>query len=56
MPLNISRFGNFGQTVVRRQILDPLVGLGFFIGAIEIFQRERHVVDETLQQIRQIPA
>ena len=39
-----------GQAVVRRQILDPLVGPGLFIGAIEILQRERYVVDEPLQQ------
>ena len=39
-----------GQAVVRRQILDPLVGLGLFVGAVEILQCERHVVDEPLQQ------
>ena len=39
-----------GQAVVRRQILDPLVGLGLFVGAVEILQCKRHVVDEPLQQ------
>ena len=40
-----------GQAVVRRQIFDPLVGPGLFVGAVEILQRERHVVDEPLQQL-----
>ena len=40
-----------GQAVVRRQILDPLVGLGLFVGAVEILQRKRNVVDEPLQQL-----
>ena len=39
-----------GQAVVRRQIFDPFVGLGLFVGAIEILQRERHVVGQPLQQ------
>ena len=40
-----------GQAVVRREIFDPFVGPGLFVGAIEILQRERHVVDEPLQQL-----
>jgi hypothetical protein len=43
-----------GQTVVRRQILDPFVGLGLFIGAVEILQCERNVADEPLQQLRKL--
>ena len=39
-----------GQAVVRRQIFDPLVGPGLFVGAVEILQRERHVVGQPLQQ------
>ena len=42
--------GQTGQAVVRRQILDPLVGPGLFVGAVEILQRKRHVVGEPLQQ------
>ena len=39
-----------GQAVVRGQIFDPLVGPGLFVGAVEILQRERHIVGEPLQQ------
>ena len=39
---------------MRGQILDPLVGPGLFIGAVEILQRERYVVDEPLQQFGEL--
>jgi hypothetical protein len=42
------------QAVVRRQIFDPLIGLGLFVGAVEILQCERNVVDEPLQQLRKL--
>ena len=38
------------QAVMRGQIFDPLIRLGLFVGAVEILQRERHVVGEPLQQ------
>ena len=43
--------GQVGQAVMRRQIFDALVGLRLFVGAVEILQRERHVVGEPLQQL-----
>ena len=42
--------GQVGQAVVRRQIFDAFVRPGLFVGAVEILQRERHVVGEALQQ------
>ena len=38
--------GQPGQAVVRREIFDPLVGPGLFVGAIEIVERERDVVGQ----------
>ena len=35
---------------MRRQILDPLVGLRLLVGAVEILQCKGHIVDEPLQQ------
>ena len=39
-----------GQAVMRGEIFDALVRLLLFVGAFEIFQRERHVVGQPLQQ------
>ena len=36
---------------MRCEIFDPLVGLGLFVGAVEILQRERHIVGQPLQQL-----
>ena len=35
---------------MRGQIFDPLVGPGLLVGAVEILQRERHIIGEPLQQ------
>ena len=42
--------GQPGQAVMRREIFDPLVRLGFFVGAVEILERKRHIVGQPLQQ------
>ncbi len=42
--------GQIGQAVMRGEVFDPLVRLGFFVRAVEVLQRERHVVREPLQQ------
>jgi hypothetical protein len=38
------------RAAVRGQIFDPFVGPSLFVGAIEILQRERHIVDEPLPE------
>ena len=42
--------GQTGQAVMRRQIFDPLVGLGLFVRALEIVERKRDIVRQALQQ------
>ena len=42
--------GQAGQAVVRRQIFDPFIRPGLFVGTIETFQREGDVVRQPLQQ------
>ena len=43
-----------GQAVMRGEIFDALVRLLLFVGAIEIFQRERHVVGQSLQEFGEL--
>ena len=39
---------------MRRQIFDPLIRAGLFVGAVETLQRERDVVGQPLQQFGEL--
>ena len=43
-----------GQAVVRSEVFDPLVGLVFLVGPVEILHREGDVVGEALQQLDEL--
>ena len=48
----VERFpvGEIGQTVVRGEVFDTVVGLGLFVRAVEVLKGERHVVGQPLQE------
>src|ERR1700682_1460308 len=49
-PVKRFSIGQTGQAVVRREVFDPRVCLGFLVGAVEILKGKRHVVGQPLQE------
>src|ERR1700687_3395268 len=49
-PVERFSIGQTGQAVVRCEVFDPSVRLGFLVGAVEILKGKRHVVGQSLQE------
>ena len=53
-PVEHFPVGQFGQAVMRGEVLDPFVRLLLLVGPAEIFKRQRDIGGEPLQQFDEL--